>query len=122
MSRGTDENHRDSNQKNTAIVIYAVVRQRLRYNKLEENGTGKTVLDVIKSGYKILVKTNNSSIELNGYRKSPKCKFFMEAKNRTSERRLVLDCKHINPHLNKFKLDTQQNKCLGSEILCLLLT
>lgn len=46
MSRGTDENHRDSNQKNTAIVIYAVVRQRLRYNKLEENGTGKTVLDV----------------------------------------------------------------------------
>lgn len=57
--RGTDENHRDSNQKNTAIVIYAVVRQTLRYNKLEENGTGKTVLDVIKSGYKILVKTNN---------------------------------------------------------------
>lgn len=72
MSRGTNETHRDSNQKNTAIVIYAVDRQRLRYNKLGENGTGKTVLDVIKSGYKILVKTNNSSIEINGYRKSPK--------------------------------------------------
>lgn len=80
MSRGTDENHRDSNQKNTAIVIYAVDRQRLRYNKLEENGTGKTVLDVIKSDYKTLVKTNNPSVELNGYRKSPKLQVLYEGK------------------------------------------
>lgn len=57
-----------------------------------------------------------------GIGKAQNCKFFMEAKNKKSERRLVLDCKHINPHLNKFKLDTQQNKCLGSEISCLLLT
>uniref|UniRef100_A0A8W8NY55 CCHC-type domain-containing protein n=1 Tax=Magallana gigas TaxID=29159 RepID=A0A8W8NY55_MAGGI len=49
-------------------IISPVGRLRSRYSEWEKIGTGKTILDIIKSGYKIPFKTNPSSIELNNNR------------------------------------------------------
>lgn len=111
-------------------IISPVGRLRSRYNEWEKIGTGKTILDIIKSGYKIPFKTNPSSIELNNNRSARDEPEFVTgeirnliekgcvsrvsekptvvnpltvAKNRNGKRRLVLDCRHVNPHLHKFK-------------------
>lgn len=111
-------------------IISPVGRLRSRYSEWEKIGTGKTILDIIKSGYKIPFKTNPSSIELNNNRSAREESEFVTgeirilikkgcvsrvrekptvvnpltvAKNRNGKRRLVLDCRHVNPHLHKFK-------------------
>lgn len=111
-------------------IISPVGRLRSRYSEWEKIGTGKTILDIIKSGYKIPFKTNPSSIELNNNRSAREEPEFVTgeirnliekgcvsrvrekptvvnpltvAKNRNGKRRLVLDCRHVNPHLHKFK-------------------
>nr|XP_034335951.1 uncharacterized protein LOC117692387 isoform X4 [Crassostrea gigas] len=111
-------------------IISPVGRLRSRYSEWEKIGSGKTILDIIKSGYKIPFKTNPSSIELNNNRSAREEPEFVTgeirnliekgcvsrvrekptvvnpltvAKNRNGKRRLVLDCRHVNPHLHKFK-------------------
>lgn len=45
-----------------------VGRLRSHYTEWEKIGSGKTILDVIKVGYKLLFKTDPTSIELNSNR------------------------------------------------------
>ncbi|XP_062603797.1 uncharacterized protein LOC134265592 [Saccostrea cucullata] len=107
-----------------------VGRLRSQYDEWEKIGAGKTILDVIKSGYRIPFKTNPVAVELNNNRSARdepdfvtgEIKNLVEkgcvsrvsekptvvnpltvAKNKSGKPRLVLDCRHINPHLHKFK-------------------
>lgn len=96
----------------------------------EEMGANKSIVQLNKVGYKIPFKTEPSSVVLRNYRSALNDKDFVTrelqnllnkgcvskvdnipkvvnpltvAKNRNGKSRLVLDCRHINPHLHKFK-------------------
>ena len=120
-----------------------VGRLRSHYTEWEKIGSGKTILDVIKVGYKIPFKTDPISIELNNNRSAREESEFVAgeiqklvergcvsrisekpkvvnpltvARNRNGKPRLVLDCRHINPHLHKFKF-RYEDACTAKEML-----
>ena len=120
-----------------------VGRLRSHYTEWEKIGSGKTILDVVKVGYKIPFKTDPISIELNNNRSAREESEFVAgeiqklvergcvsrisekpkvvnpltvARNRNGKPRLVLDCRHINPHLHKFKF-RYEDACTAKEML-----
>ena len=117
-------------EKKSSIPVSPVGRLRTCYDEWSKIGSNDHVLSVVKEGYKIPFKTepnsailkNNRSARDNGDFVSEEIDKLLSlgcvskvsnvpkvvnpltvAFNKKGKKRLVLDCRHINPHLFKFK-------------------
>lgn len=115
---------------NLLNICSPVGRLKSKVSEWEEMGANKSIVQLIKVGYKIPFKTEPSSVVLRNNRSALNDKDFVTkelqnllkkgcvskvdnipevvnpltvAKSRNGKSRLVRDCRHINPHLHKFK-------------------
>jgi hypothetical protein len=119
-----------NNFDNLTKFITPIGRLRSSVGEWERIGSNSTVLQVIKTGYIIPFKTEPESVELRNNRYALNDSSFVQSEldkllgkgciscvaykpkvvnpltvayNRNGKPRLVLDCRHVNPHLHKFK-------------------
>ena len=105
--------------------------------KWEEIGTSRYILNVIEKGYRLPLKTCPQSVYLKNNRSARENPGFVEeeisillnkgviseydsppwvinpltvAYSKSGKPRMVLDCRHINPHLHKFKFKYEDIK------------
>ena len=116
--------------KNFTKVPTPVGRLRSNLSEWERIGSNSSVIQLIKVGYRIPFKTEPESVLLHNNKSALNDPSFVQtelenlvakgciscvtfipkvvnpltvAYNRNGKPRLVLDCRHVNPHLHKFK-------------------
>lgn len=117
-------------------VISPVGKLKCAYDKWVEIGANQAVLDIIKDGYRIPFYTLPESADITNNKSARDSRNFVEDEigklmnkgcisetyekpevinpltvaDRNGKLRLVLDCRHINPHLYKFKFKYEDSK------------
>ncbi|XP_062577375.1 uncharacterized protein LOC134239230 [Saccostrea cucullata] len=115
--------------ENVLKILSPVGRLRSQVSEWKDMGANESIVQLIKVGYRIPFKTEPQSIVLRNNRSAQEPKFVSKeienllkkgcvskvgkipkvvnpltvARNRNGKPRLVLDCRHLNPHLHKFK-------------------
>ena len=101
-------------------------------NEWEKIGASKYIISVIENGYKLPLKTEPENVELQNNKSARDHSAFVSreieklvdkrciakvtnvpkvvAKNKTGKLRLVLDCRHVNPHLFQFKFKYENHE------------
>ena len=120
------------------LVFSPISRLKKSINLWQSTGASQYLLDVIRNGYSLPLKTSPEKVHLRNNksaRDNPKfvrdeiCSSVSKelitecnktqihvinpltvAYNKSSKPRLVLDCRHINPHLHKFKFKFEDIK------------
>ena len=139
--RNNDSNHISADDLNVSEIVSPVGRLRGNLSKWKDSTDSVYICDVIEFGYRlplkevpdnVVLKNNRSARDNPDFVKKEIKKLLFKrivskcntvphivnpltvAYNRTGKPRLVLDCRHINPHLHQFKVKFEDIKIAES--------